>query len=212
MIICPGEQGGQQWINARIGLPTASCFDKILTSKKLQASESQGGYIAKIVTEWLTGETLDPAVTDYIQRGADMEKEAVDFYDMERGVDSEPVGFIMRDDKLAGCSPDRMVPTQKGAVELKVPAAHTHVLYLLYGPGTDYRMQVQGQLWCMPEIEWVDFLSYHPNMPPYLQRFEREEEVQAALDTEMPKFHAKIDAAKRRLIALGCTQRERIAA
>jgi len=55
-------------------------------------------------------------------------------------------------------------------LEIKIPAEHTHVSYLLKkSVDQAYYPQIQGQLW-IAERKWVDILSWHPEMPPALIR------------------------------------------
>jgi len=48
------EQGSERWLQARLGIPTASAFDKIVTSTG-KASTQSNAYMNKLLAEWLTG-------------------------------------------------------------------------------------------------------------------------------------------------------------
>ena len=80
-------------------------------------------------------------------------------------IDTEPVGFITTDDGLIGASPDRLVKGAPIGLEIKCPAPHTHLAYLLDGTAPEYKPQVQGQM-LVAELERVDLYSYHDRMPP----------------------------------------------
>lgn len=172
------EVGSVEWRMARLGIPTASRFDEILTPKSLKISQSMAKYAHQLVAEQLLGVPLDDAESGFMQRGTVLEKRALDYYRMVNDVEVEPAGFFMLDDESAGATPDFLIGAD-GLGEIKVPAAHTHIGYLLDG-GIDYRCQTQGQLW-VAEREWVDTLSWHPELPPALVRVTRDEDFIKAL-------------------------------
>ena len=92
-----------------------------------------------------------------------------------------------------------------GLLELKCPQEDTHLLYLARGVlPTDYKAQVQGQLWVTGRA-WADFMSYCPELPPFLIRVEPDPKFQAALDDHMPTFHAELMAGRARLLDKGVT-------
>jgi hypothetical protein len=127
-----------------------------------------------LLAERLTGKLTTPYVSLQMERGSRMEAEAVAYYDFQQGVVTERVGFITTDDGRYGASPDRLVG-EEGLLEIKVPAPHTHIGYLL-GKGADktYKPQIQGQL-LVTGRAWVDVMSYNPEMPPALVRVQRDD-------------------------------------
>jgi hypothetical protein len=108
---------------------------------------------------------------------------------------------VLRDDRRVGCSPDHFVD-DKGLLEIKVPAADTHIAYLLDEQGIGYRAQVQGQIW-LCEREWCDTLSWHPEMPSALVRQYRDDMFIAALSKAVDQFLELVDDMKAKLIARG---------
>ena len=197
MIVHDCEQGTEQWLRVRAGLPTASAFDRILTPKKLKASESQDAYAAHLVAEWFLGEPIETGGSGFTDRGTGMEDEARKWYAFDRDCEVTKVGFVTTDDGLAGCSPDGLVG-EDGLVEIKCPAAHTHMQYLLHGFGTDYILQVQGQLWVTGR-KWCDRFAFHPVFPKVIERIERDETIIAAIDKEVRAFVEKLSDFKARL-------------
>jgi len=187
-------QGGAAWLAARRGLPTASQFHRLITAKKLQPSEQAVGYRNLLLAEWLIGDNLDEDVSQFMQRGTELEEGAFDFYEMRQETDVERVGFILRDDRRAGCSPDGLIG-EDGGLELKCPSPQVHVGYLLDGMGDAYRAQVQGCLYIC-EREYWDWLSYHPTLPPVLVRCHRDEPFIKALASILDAFCDHLDAMK----------------
>lgn len=191
------EQGSEAWLRARLGIPTASQMDKIITPKTMKLSGQADGYAHQLIAEQLLGVPLDDASSGFMERGNIMEQRAVSYYELQRECDTVPVGFIMRDDRRSGASPDRLVG-EDGLLEIKVPSAHRHVAYLLDKDGIGYRVQVQAQLW-IAEREWSDTLSYHPDLPPALVRQHRDEEFIKALAAAVEQFTDYVDELKLKL-------------
>lgn len=194
-------QGTTEWAQLRIGIPTASAFDQIITAKTLKPSSAADKYAHRLLAELILNVALDDATSGAMNRGQVLERKAVEYYELKRDVDTTPIGFVMRDDRRVGCSPDRFVGND-GLLEIKTPMAHTHVGYLLDEEGIGYRLQVQGQLW-LCEREWSDTLSYNPKMPPALVRQTRDETVIKALALAVDQFLEQLDEAKEKLQKYG---------
>ncbi len=175
MIIHRCEQGSEEWHKLRLGIPTASCFDKIITPKTGEFSKSQSAaYMALLLAEWINKKEVDPFENDWTRHGHAYEDEARRAYEFSAGADVEQVGFITSTDGMIGASPDGIVGTD-GLCELKCPKANTHVGYMLArGVDDKYRTQLQGQLWIC-EREWVDIQSYCPGFPTVIIRVNRDE-------------------------------------
>jgi hypothetical protein len=208
MIRVDCEQGTSEWARARLGVPTASQFSKIITPKKLQLSEQADKYARRLLAEQHLGEPLDNATSGLMLRGSVLEKTAVNYYEAVKDCDTEAIGFVLRDDRRVGCSPDRFVG-ENGLLEIKAPAPDTHIEYLLDEDGIGYKAQVQGQLWIC-EREWVDTLSFHPEMPPALVRQHRDEAFIKALSLCIETFLERMLEMKQRLQKVGMFAGERI--
>jgi hypothetical protein len=199
-------QGTEAWVKARLGIPTASCFDKIITPAKMEFSKYSRGYRNLLLAEWLIGESLDDGEgTAFMERGTGMESEARDYYELRREVDLLPGGFILRDDRRVGCSPDGLVERDgkiAWGVEMKCPSAAVHMGHLLDGTGTEYRAQIQGSIWLAETDHW-DFLSYNPALPRVLARVHRDDVFITHLAKAMDQFLDTLDAGKAELEARG---------
>jgi hypothetical protein len=207
--VLEAPQGTREWLMARLGIPTASMFGKIITPG-LKPSASAEGYMHRLLAEWMIGEPLDDVSSDWMARGTDLEQRAVAFYELERGTDVHRVGFCLHDNGLVGCSPDGLVGDD-GGLEIKVPSAAVHVSYLLgESVPPKYMAQVQGSLW-VTKRQWWDFLSYNPAMPPALVRTYPDDKWQAALDSAIPAFIEVMMKHRQRLVKLGYVEAERVA-
>ncbi len=192
------EQGSEEWFAARVGIPTASKFDKILTPTG-KASTQADGYAAELLAEIITGKPVQTfEKTPWMERGNELEAEAALYYELQNDIEVKAVGFCTDDLGLYGCSPDRLVG-EDGLLEIKCPAPHTHVQYLLSGKvDNGYMPQIQGQL-LVTGRKWCDWMSYNPEMPALVIRVERNEEYIANLKKELEGFAAKLAANKQAL-------------
>ena len=168
MIIHNMEQGSTAWWQVRIGVATASEFDKILTPAKLEPSRSVDGYINKLLGEWLRNKPDEGFESEWMKRGKEVEQEARDYYAFHTGAEVQQVGFCYIEDGNYGCSPDGLV--EDGGLEIKCPSPGIHVGYILDGRvPLDYRLQILGSLLVTGREYW-DFISYHPDIEPLIIR------------------------------------------
>lgn len=197
------EQGTAEWHDVRLGIPTSSKFDKILTPAKLALSSQSVRYRNELLADWLAGyPASEMEASDFMERGTELEPRAREFYAFERSAEVDEVGFILHPNSRTGCSPDGVV-TQAGEVgglEIKTPALHTHVGYLLDPDSLTgrYRLQVQGSLW-VTGWPWWDVISFSPVLPSVIRRVEPDPEAMEALDEAMGAFCDDLDDCKRRL-------------
>jgi len=197
MIVLDVEQGSDVWHAARCGIPTASNFGQIWTPTG-KASTQAKGYMHRLLAEWLTGTPTVVKQTEWMERGTELEAEARDWYEFQTGAEVERIGLAYLDEsRMVACSPDGLV--EAGGLEIKCPAPHTHVEYLLAGKlPTTYIPQVQGSMYVTGR-QWWDFLSYHPDMPPVLVRVARDDEYIAGLAAALHSFCERMAANRLQL-------------
>lgn len=199
MKILTMPQGSAEWALARLGIPTASQADKLLTPKKLEPSASAKKYMLTLLAEWLVGYPMENAGNGFTDRGTDMEAEARCAYELMQDVEVRQVGFLLRDDGKFGGSPDGLVGDE-GGVEIKCPALTTMIGYHL-NPATfadEYRGQCQALMYVSGRAWWDQF-AYNPQLPAILHRHERDERYMAALDVAIAALWADMDAAREQL-------------
>lgn len=206
MIKLDCAQGSQEWIDARLGIPTASAFSRLITPKTRKPSAGAQKYMHELLAEWLTGYSMDDATSSFMERGRDMEIDAVQYYELLNDVDTEEVGFCLSDDGKYGASPDRLVGDD-GGLEIKCLSAPNHIAALLtLGKSpekNDYYAQVQGSLWVTGR-QWWDFICYHPSIQSVVVRYERDTEFIAQLAKIVDEFTDRLEVEKRHLISIGC--------
>lgn len=183
---CP--QGSALWVKARLGLPTASEFGKILTPTG-ELSKQASKYAYRLIYEILMRQPAqDLEGLEHIDRGKEMEPKAVQAYEFELDIETKEIGFITDDAGEFGCSPDRLVGDD-GVLEVKCPTAQVHIGYMIEGPDPKYNPQRQGQLF-ITERSWGDFLSYHPSFPRVLVRTARNEAYISKMRRAIKEFVA----------------------
>lgn len=181
---CP--QYSSAWWKARVGIPTASNFHRIITPKKWEYAAGAKTYIHELIADMHDPQYAmeEQYVSDAMAHGSYLEPEARRFYEFSQGQKVQEVGFITND--RFGCSPDGLVGDD-GGLELKCPALKTHVKWLLDGVvPAEHLAQCAGFL-VVTGRTWVDFMSYCPPLPNLLLRITIEEKT-VSLRTCLDQF------------------------
>lgn len=184
-------QGSPEWVQARLGIPTASEFAAILARGRGGAeSRTRQSYLYKLAGERLTGEAMESITTIHMERGRLMEEEARSAYSFVCGHDCERVGFLRRG--RAGASPDALIG-QDGLLEIKTKLPHLLIEALLKGEfPAEHKAQCQGQLW-IAEREWIDLAVYWPGLPLFVTRVGRDEAYIRELTEAVAAFNDELD-------------------
>lgn len=192
------EQGSPEWLSLRGGIPTASGFSNIVTSKG-EPSKSAQKYMYQLAGERLTGAPMESYTNGNMARGNEMEAEARAAYEFITDNHIEQVAFCFKDERrLYGASPDGLVGAD-GGVEFKNPILTTAVEYLDKKKlPTIYTQQTQGFL-LVTGREWIDFMAYFPGLKPLIIRVERDEKFIRALECELDDFCGELNALVERL-------------
>ena len=192
MRIIDCQQGSQEWLTARAGIPTASNFDLILTTKG-ERSKQREKYLYRLAGERVTGLCEETYQNGAMLRGKEMESEARQYYELTTGEIVQQVGLYMTEgNAIYAASPDGIVG-KDGLVEIKCPLIATQVSYLLNNElPSEYFLQTQGQL-LVTERKWVDFLSYYPGLKPLQIRVKRDEKFIRTLRIELEIFCSELE-------------------
>lgn len=168
-------QGSEEWTQLRLGVATASNFNKIIT-----ATGKESATLEKYALQLATESTLFSAEPNFkneiMARGNELEAEARQVYQEETFNIVEEITMFKSDCGNFGYSPDGLVAND-GLIEIKCPLATTHFQYILDDKvPSDYWQQLQGGLWVSGR-NWIDFVSYHPNFKEkklFIKRVERD--------------------------------------
>lgn len=205
-------QGSVDWLTLRLGIPTASEFDSIITPAG-KPSASARKYMARLLAERLLNKPLgaDLQMIEHVEEGKRLEADAVKAFEDEEGFDpglhrdTREIGFITTGDDRWGASLDRAF--LGGILEVKAPSPQIHMLYHIDGFGKEYKVQVQGQLLVathdglevLGAIRW----SYNPKFPPVKTVTPPDPGFIAMLRSALREFSDELDEHERRLRASG---------
>lgn len=210
MNIIDCEQGSPEWLSARAGIATASCFSNILAKGKgNEESVVRRNYRARLVVERLTGRCVEGFTSTAMQQGTEREPEARSVFESRSGLFVDTVGFCRHDTMPAGASPDGLIDDH-GGVEIKCPELAAHLEYLQLPKDTapsKYLAQIQGCMWITGR-KWWTFVSYNPDFPDKLQLVmrdvQRDDKYIAGLEMAVSLFMAEVaeeESALRKLAA-----------
>jgi len=190
MIIHECEQGSDEWHALRAGMPTASEFSKLVTSKGA-TSKSAAGYAITLAGEMFAGKPLDAwEGNQWSEHGKELEDQAMAYYEFQNDEDITTAGFVTDDAEKMGCSPDGLIG-EKGGVEFKCLKAETHIKTIIYFQKNDrcppdYIQQTQGQM-MICGWEWCDLVFFHLELPCLVIRQLPDLNIQTALVAQIKK-------------------------
>lgn len=187
MIIAECEQNSPEWDAIRRGIPTASNFQKIITSTGARSKQREK-YLYELAGEIVTGDSKEGYTNGNMVRGHEREQESRELYEFINSIKIQQVGFCFYDDKKQfGCSPDGLVGDE-GGFETKDATPHIHIERLEKGwSKAQYLQQVQGSLYVTGR-KWWDLISYSRGFKPLIIRFERDETFIKILAIELRVF------------------------
>ena len=191
------DQGGDEWFQARLGIPTASKFATVMAKGE---GKTRSEYMCKLAGEIITGEVTESFSSIHTERGKEMEDEARQTYAFINSVEPQLVGFLRNGNK--GASPDSLIG-ENGGLEIKTALPHIQIDRLERDRlPPEHKAQVQGNLW-ISEREWWDFVSYWPRLPMLCVRVYRDEEYIKTMSDEIDRFNDELAALVERIRAYG---------
>lgn len=198
MITLEMEQLSPEWFKEKAGKPSASSFDKIVTSKG-ETSTSVKKYLYQLAGERVLGVKEEGFQNGAMQRGIELEGEARAYYELITGQTVQKVGICYQnEDRKFSCSPDGLVG-EEGLLQIKCPSLAVHVGYLIEDKlPVDYVQQVQGELFVTGR-KWNDFISYYPGLKPLIVRVERDEAFISKLEAELIRFCSNLETVVKKI-------------
>lgn len=182
------DQGSEEWLKLRLGVATASNFDKIITPTGKESTQFEK-YALELATQTLVSEPDSTFKNEAMQRGNALEPLARQLYQETTLNFVDEITMFKSDCGNFGYSPDGLIG-EDGLLEIKCPLATTHLKYLIDNKlPSEYIPQVQGGL-LVSGRKWCDFVSYHPNFKErnmLIIRVERDEEFIAKLKDGIEK-------------------------
>lgn len=192
-------QRSVEWHQLRLGKLCGSRAADMMATIKIGEAAARRDLRVQLVVERLTGQSAENGyVSVDMQRGIDKEQDALAAYEALTGELVRPCGFVEHDTLPAGCSPDGIIGSFVGLLEIKAPKSATHLSYLRAGTvPKEYLHQIVHGLW-ITGAKWADFVSFDDRFPVSLQlfrvRFERDEAAIASFELVARQFLAEVDA------------------
>lgn len=199
-------QGSEEWARLRIGKPTASAFDKLITAVKWEPTkgETRRAYQIMLLTELILDMPLAGVTTASLAHGHTAEEKARAAYEMLSGKEVEACGFVTNDEQTYGASPDALVG-EDGSLEIKCPfKPEIHIAYYMNHEALvqEYFVQTQGQLFVTGR-KWTDLISYVGTLPMVQVRILPHPVFQEKLGVALRNFCAEFSDLVLRAVELG---------
>ena len=206
-IVCP--QGSPEWLAARAGAITASCFADAVSVLKRASGDKVAGdptaaadkYATDLAVERISLKPYgEPPKAWVLERGHIMEARARIAYESRTGLLAEESGVIKTDDDWFGYSTDGEVDAD-GLIEIKCPIDTQKILAMFQtGDISEYVHQIQGGLWITGR-QWCDFIMYVPDLASvgndlYVKRIHRDEAFIEELESGLLKFRRSVQKAE----------------
>ena len=192
------EQGTNEWLEERAGIPTASRFGDVMAVSKRDGKplKARQTYMYQLAAERLRGPW--PSFSSAaIQRGHDLEDYVRNLYAARANVPVTTAPFVKAECGLYGASPDGFVGTD-GLVEIKTTAPHIYLVDLL-----DSREQVPEKFYwqmvgqCLVTGRpWCDLVQFCDEMELLrIIHLQPSDEELKKLHEQLLIFVAEVDAA-----------------
>lgn len=192
------NQRSKEWHKLRLGRIGGS-ESNVLTVKGKSEHGLGAGAITLLYEKLFEIKTGQPAkdvfVTDAMQRGIDLEMDAVYEYSQMEFKDVEECGYITNSNLIyAGYSPDGLVG-EDGLIEVKCPGSIEYMRTILGGeiPGKYYCQMQWGMF--ISDRKWCDYVVYNPDYEPkplVVQRVDRDEKFISNLLENYLVFQAQM--------------------
>ena len=193
------EQGGEEWLAVRRGIPTASEMRLILTPTMRPASnDKERAHLFELLGQRITGYTEPHYISDDMLRGHEDEIESRIRY-AEHFSPVTECGFVTNDDHgvVIGYSPDGLVGDD-GLIECKSRRQKYQIETILADEvPAEYLLQCQTGL-LVTGRKWLDFVSYCGGMPMFVKRVWPCPEIQQAIIAAASAFEQRLAAAQAR--------------
>lgn len=208
-IVSEHPQNSPEWLADRVGRATGSRAAAITAKVKSGEAATRADYRVQLALErLLVKPCADEFSTEDTERGHEREPFARMKYEVRSGITVEQIGFVYREDMMAGCSPDGLLVDdgRLGLWEGKCPKSKTHFKYLTENriPPTYMNQVLHNTL--VTGAEFVDFVSFDPDMPEKLQlfvfRWERDDALIKEYEAELRQFLFEVDATHKQIAAM----------
>ena len=199
------HQRSEEWYNIRLGRVGGSESSVLSVKGKSESGLGAAAFtlLYEKAYELIQEEPVkENIVTFAMQRGMDLEPEAIHEYELSKMVKVDQVGYILNSDyKYAGYSPDGLVG-EDGLIEVKCPGNSEFMRQIItneipkqYFCQMQWGMFISGRKWC-------DYVVYNPDYdksPLYIDRVDRSDKTIETLKANYIAFESELDAILERI-------------
>lgn len=193
-------QGSESWLQARLGLLTASEVRHIITpTLKIADNDKTRAHVWEIAAQRISQYVEPSYISDDMLRGAEEEILARQEY-AEHFAPVEEVGFVTNDrfGFTIGYSPDGLVGDE-GLLECKSRRQRFQIQTIVEwyrgtGAPTDFMLQCQTGL-LVTERKWIDLVSYSGGLPMIPMRIHADQQIHDAIIEAASKFEVCVAEA-----------------
>lgn len=215
-ILIDAPQGSPEWLQARVGVITASRFrdavDRLADKTDKKTGEITRGapssksiaYAAQVAVERIFGGEVEKVFANWaMQRGTELEPQARFAYEERTGHMVLESGIVLTPDRRFGYSTDGLIGDH-GLLEIKCPASCDRMIQVWRDREvSEWLHQIQGGMWITGR-RWCDLVVYDPRLVTigrdlFVLRIERNEDFIADLESDLMAFLGRVDANERAL-------------
>jgi len=186
------EQRSDEWFKLR--------GKYILTASEAQAIGNQGKGLESLcwdkLAEKYSSAIRENFVNKELERGVELEPQAISIYELKTGNKVDKIGFVTDDkiSKVGGASPDGAIK-EDGNLEVKCFADTKYFKMIVEFNRTGTFEIESGYVWQMQmqmlftDTKWTDFLAYNPNFKQSLliKRIYPDKEMQTKIIAGLKK-------------------------
>jgi len=208
-IVSEHPQNTPEWMADRAGRATGSKADCVTAKVKSGEAATRADYRIQLALERLLCKPCEDGFSNSsTDQGQEREPFARMRYEIQTGITVQESGFVYLEDMMAGCSVDGFIEDggRFGIWEAKCPKTKTHFKYLVerrvppsYVNQVLHNMLITG-------ADFVDFVSFDPEMPEKLQlfvfRWERDDELVCEYEIALRQFLIEVDDTHKQIAAM----------
>lgn len=203
IIFNSAPQGSPEWLQARVGVITASRFkDALDVDKKGEPTAKCMAYAFDTARQRAGGTVPEIYQNAAMRTGQEQEPLARQAYEAKTGYFVEEVGFAHTDDNKFGVSVDGLIDDD-GVFECKTMVSSKTLFQAVVDRDiSEYRQQCVGALWLLHR-KWCDLTLWAPDMPRplFIERIERDDDEIFELEAGLMKFERLVSDLTAKLLA-----------
>lgn len=189
------DQRSIEWYAARLGIPTASSFGKLVArTGKARTGKTPESYKLSLLAERLTRTPTGGFSTAAMDRGRELEEHARAWYEQKTGRTVRQIGFATDESSRWGCSPDGIA--ERRGLEIKCPMLPGFMEFATYGIiPDDHYIQMQACMWIFGLKIW-DYVVFTDvrGLLPIITPVNADPALHSAFDEILPSVCDDLDA------------------